>query len=417
MMAPFEIGFYDPIKIIHLFYLTLNHLKLNTFCKKDFLQAYQLCYIFNMKTHIKNRVSKLRQGFAKYGIDGLLVLAEENRRYLSGFTGQDTGVDESAGALLISKDKLVLATDFRYEIQARQEADGYEVVCYKKGLPNELTDILAKTGIKRLGFEKRRMTVDQHEAIVRQLVDNKSSVELVAVSGPGENLRICKHENEIKAIQDSLHLAEAAFIKFLDNIESGITESRAAWEIEKNMRQAGAQSVSFPVISAFSINAALPHAIPSDRAIKPGQPLLFDWGAKLNGYCSDISRTIILGSPDDMFTKVFTAVYDAQQKAIEAVRPGVWTKDVDAAARNHLKEKGLDQYFGHGLGHGVGLAIHEAPSLGPSDERNSQLEENMVFTVEPGVYIPQWGGVRLENMVVVRKNGAEVLNSLDVKLF
>jgi Xaa-Pro aminopeptidase len=118
-----------------------------------------------------------------------------------------------------------------------------------------------------------------------------------------------------------------------------------------------------------------------------------------------------------MFTKVFTAVYDAQQKAIEAVRSGVWTKDVDAAARNHLKEKGLDQYFGHGLGHGVGLAIHEAPSLGPSDERNSQLEENMVFTVEPGVYIPQWGGVRLENMVVVRKNGAEVLNSLDVKLF
>jgi Xaa-Pro aminopeptidase len=175
--------------------------------------------------------------------------------------------------------------------------------------------------------------------------------------------------------------------------------------------------VSFPVIAAFSANAALPHAIPSERLMENSQPLLFDWGAVLNGYCSDISRTIVLGRADDTFKKVFTAVYDAQQKAVEAIRPGAWTKDIDAAARNHLHEKGLDQYFGHGLGHGVGLAIHEAPSLSPVAERNIELKENMVFTIEPGVYLPDWGGVRLENMVVVRASGAEVLNSLDVKLF
>lgn len=372
---------------------------------------------FCMKSHIQNRIYDLRKKFSKAGIDTLLVLIAENRRYLSGFTGEDTGFDESAGALIISENQLILATDSRYQIQARQEADGFDVVCYKKGLSSELPAILEKLDTCRLGFENRRMTIKQYETIVGHLEDQHSSIELVPVAGLAENMRMCKEESEIKAIAASLHLAESAFLHFLKHVESGITETRAAWEIEKNMRQAGAESVSFPVIAAFSTNAALPHAIPTDRILHHGQPLLFDWGARLNGYCSDISRTIILGQADDRFTEIFTAVYDAQQKAIEAVCPGAWTNDIDAAARNHLHEKGLDKYFGHGLGHGVGLAIHEAPSVSPLAERNIEVEENMVFTVEPGVYLPEWGGVRLENMVVVRKNGAEVLNSLDVKLF
>lgn len=376
-------------------------------------QCNRLCYFVFMQSHIRNRIHNIRQTFEKANIDTLLVAISENRRYLSGFTGQDTGFDESAGVLLISGDHLVLATDSRYEIQAQQEAESFEVVCYKKGLAKELPGILEKLGTTRLGFERRRMSVAQYDMICEQL----TSVELVPVDNLCENLRECKEEAEIKAIRKSLQLAESAFSDFLENLESGMSEARAAWEIERRMREAGAQSVSFPVIAAFSSSAALPHAIPSERLMQNSQPLLFDWGALLNGYCSDISRTIILGRADDTFNKIFTAVYDAQQKAIEAVRPGAWTKDVDAAARNHLHEKGLDQYFGHGLGHGVGLAIHEAPSLSPVAERNVEIKENMVFTIEPGVYLPDWGGVRLENMVVVRSDGAEVLNSLDVKLF
>lgn len=369
-----------------------------------------------MKPQIQNRIEKLRKSFSDAQIDTLLVQTGENRLYLSGFTGEDTGFDESAGVLLISGDRLVLATDSRYEIQANNEAAGFEVICYKKGLANELASILEDLGTKKLGFETRRMTCEQHDMIRSRLEENNCLAELVKTRNLAENLRVCKEESEIESIRKSLHLAESAFSKFLENMVPGIEESLAAWEIEKQMREAGAESVSFPVISAFGKNAALPHAIPAKDTLQEGIPALFDWGAKLEGYCSDISRTIIIGEPDNTYERVFTAVYDAQQKAIEAVRPGAWTKDIDAAARDHLNEKQLGDYFGHGLGHGVGLAVHEAPSLSPVEERNVRLEENMVFTIEPGVYLPDWGGVRLENMVVVRPYGAEVLNSLAVKI-
>ncbi|MFP4257098.1 MAG: aminopeptidase P family protein [Desulfobacterales bacterium] len=369
-----------------------------------------------MKPHIKNRIENLRNSFADAGIDTLLVQVGENRRYLSGFTGEDTGFDESAGVLLISGDSLVLATDSRYEIQAKNEASGFEVICYKKGLARELPAILENAGTRRLGFESRRMSCEHYEMIRARLSEDNSGVELAPTRNLAENLRQCKEESEIERIKKSLHLAESSFSKFLENLAPGMTESQAAWQIEKQMREAGAESVSFPVISAFGKNAALPHAIPAGDILKEGISVLFDWGAKLEGYCSDISRTIILGRREETFDRVFTAVYEAQQKAIEAVRPGAWTKDIDAAARDHLHEKGLGEYFGHGLGHGVGLAIHEGPSLSPVEERNTRLEENMVFTVEPGIYLPDWGGVRLENMVAVRGYGAEVLNSLEVKI-
>ncbi|MCF8026686.1 MAG: aminopeptidase P family protein [Desulfobacteraceae bacterium] len=370
-----------------------------------------------MKTHIKDRIEKLKNSFPDACIDTLLVQVGENRRYLSGFTGEDTGFDESAGVLLISDKGLVLATDSRFEIQAQNEAHGFEVICYKKGLSKELPAILEKLDTKLLGFETRRMTCEQYDMICGQLAETGSEkVELVKIRGLTESLRRCKEESEIDKIRESLHLAESAFSGLLENIVPGMTEAWVAWEIEKRMREAGAESISFPPIVAFGKNAALPHAIPSKDTIKQGIPLLFDWGARLDGYCSDISRTIIMGKSDDTYARVFTAVYEAQQKAIDAVRPGAWTKEIDAAARDHLREKGLDQYFGHGLGHGVGLAIHEGPSLSPVEERNVRVEENMVFTIEPGVYLPDWGGIRLENMVAVRSCGAEVLNSLEVKL-
>jgi Xaa-Pro aminopeptidase len=180
------------------------------------------------------------------------------------------------------------------------------------------------------------------------------------------------------------------------------------------MREAGAEGISFPVITAAGPNAALPHAVPGDHQIAEGEPILFDWGARLEGYCSDISRTVVLGKADDTFRKVFSAVFEAQQKAIESIRPGMTGKQVDLVAREHIEQAGFGGKFGHGLGHGTGLAVHEAPRLSPI--REDVLEAGMVFTVEPGIYLPEWGGVRLENMVVLREDGPEVLNTLPVDM-
>ncbi len=362
----------------------------------------------------KLRISILRQTFPEHQIDAFLVLIDENRRYLSGFTGEDTGFDESAGALLITADDLVLLTDSRYTLQAERESPGFGVITYKKGLAKELPGLLSSLSVNRLGYEKRKMTCELFETISGELkkAGSDPAPSLVGLTDTVEKQRIVKSDDEIQAIRKALLLAENAFRGMLDALTPGMPETAAAWELEKRMREAGAQSVSFPVIAAAGLNAALPHAVPGPDPIPEGKPVLFDWGARLDGYCSDTSRTLVIGKPDSRFRSVFDAVYDAREKAIERIRPGAWTLDIDAAAREVLKEKGLDGYFGHGLGHGVGLAIHEKPSLGPSAERNIRLEENMVFTVEPGVYIPEWGGVRLENMVVVRSGGAEVLNTL-----
>ncbi len=372
-----------------------------------------------MNDFIESRIVSLRKAMAESRIDAQLVLIEENRRYLSGFTGEDTGYDESAGALLITGKECFVLTDTRYELQAQQECNGFQVIVYKKGLSKELPNLLS--GLEggtpgRLGYEKRKMTCEQFESIDSEIQKAGLSTTLVGNKEIVEQFRLIKSDSEIHALKNALALAEDAFSGLLESLSPEMTESDVAWSLEKRMREAGAQAVSFPVIVAAGPNAALPHAIPGADIIQSGQPILFDWGARRNGYCSDTSRTITLGKPDGEFEKIFNAVYDAQQRATEAVRPGAYTQDIDAIARETLKNKELERYFGHGLGHGVGLAIHEAPSLSPVAERNTRIEENMVFTVEPGVYIPGWGGVRLENMVLVRHDGPEVLNRLPLRL-
>jgi Xaa-Pro aminopeptidase len=349
------------------------------------------------------------------GIDTLLVLVGENRRYLSGFTGEDTQFDESAGALLINPDSLILATDSRYDLQARQEAPLYEVACYKEGLDKDLAALLKRLGTRRLGFERIRLSVGLYEKIVQALREAALQVELVALEDLVEKNRIIKENDEIDAIRQALAMAETAFSQCLTLIKPGMTEKEIAWLMEKAMRDGGADGLSFPVIVASGPNSALPHAVPGDRKIRSGEPILFDWGVRLNGYCSDISRTVVFGTPDATFENVFQTVLGAQQKAIAAIRSGVSSKAVDKVARDHIDAKGFAGKFGHGLGHGTGLAIHELPRLSPL--KDMVLESGMVSTVEPGIYLPDWGGVRLENMIVVRDEGAEVLNRLDAADF
>ncbi|MGW8186911.1 MAG: M24 family metallopeptidase, partial [Desulfobacterales bacterium] len=316
-----------------------------------------------------------------------------------------------AGALLITENDLMLATDTRYELQARSEARLYEIVCYKKGLAEELPGLLSTLGTKNLGFESVRLSFHQYRKISDAIAKDGLEVVLKPVEDLVEQLRITKAETEIATLRNALSLAETAFSQCVEKIKPGMMEKQLAWIMEKAMRETGAEGLSFPTIVASGPNSALPHAIPGDRRIKTGEPILFDWGARLDGYCSDISRTVVIGQPDETFKKVFRTVLDAQRLAIDAIKSGVSSRTVDRIARDYIAKKGFGGNFGHGLGHGTGLAIHEAPRLSPL--KDTVLESGMVTTVEPGIYLGDWGGVRLENMVVVRPDGAEVLNRLD----
>ena len=342
-----------------------------------------------------------------------MVLVAENRRYLSGFTGEDTQFDESAGALFITETRLCLATDARFELQAKIEAPFYETICYQKGLIREIPQILRELETKKLGFESVRLSYRQYKQMIQLLQTENLNIELVEAIDIVENIRVQKDETEIDVLKQALTIAESVFKNFVSSIQPEMSEKELSWAIERHMRAAGADALSFPTIAASGPNSALPHAIPGSRKVQIGEPILFDWGAKLNGYCSDISRTLLLGRPDDTFQKVFETVHIAQHKAIEAIRPGIDAKAVDHIARKYIEDAGFKDKFIHGLGHGVGLSVHEAPRL--SSLSDTKLEPGMVVTVEPGIYLPDWGGVRLENMVVVREDGAEVLNRLSTE--
>jgi len=357
----------------------------------------------------EKRIEKVRKMLSEKGIDTLMVLIEENRRYLSGFTGEDTQFDESAGVLLINNRDLILATDSRFDLQANSESPAFKVVLYTNGLHQELPAVLDSLKTKRLGYESSRMSCSQFRKISEELKTKNSLIELVPVENFVEELRLLKEENEVEETSKALDIAEIAFDQFIEKLEPDMTEREAAWDLEKKMRENGADSLSFPVIVASGANSALPHAIPGDRKIGRHEPIVIDWGTRFNGYCSDITRTFTIGKPDAEFIKVHQTVLEAQSRAIEQIKPGISCRAVDEIARSHINESGFKDKFGHGLGHGTGLAVHELPRI--SKHADGKLEEGMIFTVEPGIYLPGWGGVRIENMVVVRNDGAEVLNN------
>jgi len=364
-----------------------------------------------MQAKITQRIDKIRSLLASADIDTLMVSTAENRHYLSGFSAEDTQCDESAGSLFISADHLVLATDSRFDIQAKTESRDYEIHCYREGLAKSLPEILKQIGTRRLGFESARVTHKILTDLSQALESQKLSIEMIPTENLVEQRREIKDELEIQHTRSALHLAEKAFSTILTAIKPGMTEKQMAWMLEKEMREAGAEDLSFPSIVASGPNSALPHAIPGDRVWQADEPLLFDWGAKLHGYCSDISRTLVSGRGDETFQKVYQTVFDAQQKAIAAIRDGVSSVAVDRIARAHIDDAGYKGKFGHGLGHGTGLAVHESPRLSPL--KDTVLKSGMIVTVEPGIYLENWGGVRIENQVVVRPDNAEVLNSLD----
>jgi Xaa-Pro aminopeptidase len=335
------------------------------------------------------------------GVEALFVSSPENRRWLSGFAG-------SAGFLVITRDAAVLATDFRYVEQAGQQAPDYRVVRIS-GASDWAPGLFQELGVSRVGFESADLTYASYQGFTEALAKAPSDgVSFVPTTGVVEPLRMVKDAEEVALIERAVELADRAFEAVAPTIEVGETEVSVAWRLDRMMREEGAEAVSFETIVAAGPNAAKPHHRPSERPIQAGEPVVIDMGARYQGYCSDMTRTICLGEADETFRVVYDTVLGAQLTALATVNPGLTSGEVDAVAREIIEQAGYGDKFGHSLGHGIGLAVHEHPRVGPRGQ--DPMENGTVFTIEPGIYIPGWGGVRIEDTVIMEGGAVRTLN-------
>lgn len=346
------------------------------------------------------RLVRLRRLLAREHLDGFLVSGASNLRWLCGYSG-------SNGMMLVTPKDACFYTDFRYKEQIRTEVKG----CRKRVLERDLYTVFPADDcrrVRRLGFESGNLSVARFRALRRQL----KKTRLVPTRDLVLELRRTKEPAEARRIQAAQDVVDRTFKAVLGLIKPGITERDLALEIEFRFRAVG--DVAFPSIVASGPNSAKPHAGASGRRLRRGDAITFDIGCRLDGYCSDMTRTVFLGRPNPDLAEIYSAVLEAQRQALAVIRPGVPCKFVDLAARDYLKGLGYGHYFGHSLGHGVGLDVHEQPML--SSNSTQTLEPGDVTTVEPGVYIPGLGGVRIEDMVLVTKTGCRNLTASPKKL-
>ncbi|MFA5308145.1 MAG: Xaa-Pro peptidase family protein [Dehalococcoidales bacterium] len=349
---------------------------------------------------MNKRLRNLGLKLAEKGLDAILITQPENRRWLSGFHG-------TAGYLIISRNKAILATDFRYTEQAAAEAPDFDIQRISGSLAEWFPGMMRDLAVKTLGFEGGDVTYDFHARLRGALRKKQVAVKLAATNNIVETLRAVKEPGEIELIRKASALTDAAFESVEKNIEAGMTEAQIAWELEKALREMGSQSLPFDIIVGSGPNAALPHAKPSGRPVQNGETIVIDMGGKVSGYASDLTRTVCAGKADAKLKKVYNTVLEAQTAAIAQIRKGMTGKEADAIAREVINQAGYGDAFGHSLGHGVGLAEHELPFLSPNSVE--KLEENMVFTVEPGIYLTGWGGVRIEDTVVMEQGKVKLL--------
>jgi Xaa-Pro aminopeptidase len=364
---------------------------------------------------VNDRLARLRGRMAEANLDGFLVGAPvedifhtyaANRRYLSGFTG-------STGWLLISADHAFIAVDFRYVEQAESECPQFSVFRATGGVDKWLASVIgeAALGGKRIGFEPSDITVAAFQAIKKaaEAMPEADRPKVLAAPTLVTEMRAIKEPAEIEALQRAVDVGDAAFTAVAQRIEPGWTERQVALEIESEARRLGAEGLSFPTIVAAGPHGAMPHAQPRDHAIADGDGVVIDMGVIVDGYCSDLTRTIVVGKPTPKFREVYDIVLTAQRTAEEIVRSGMTGEEAHMLAHNVIAEAGYGENFGHGLGHGVGLLIHETPRLARLS--NDELEDGMVLTIEPGIYITGWGGVRIEDMVVLGNGKARVMTT------
>ncbi len=357
-----------------------------------------------MQTFFANRRGRLQQRLRKSGLDAILVTNIKNIMYLTGFTG-------SSAYLILTSDRSIILSDFRYDSQIQAECPDIEAEI--RTAKTEMVDSVEKVAnglqIKSCGIEAASVS----KALFDQL-ESKLSCELSSTTGWVEDLRAIKDKLEIAAIRKSIRVNQRAFTVIRSQLTPVQTELQIAHNLEHQMRQFGAAGCAFEPLVGVGPRAALPHGKPSNCRMEESPFVLIDWGAQVDHYASDLTRVLVTGKITSKLEKIYEVVLQAQLAAIRKIRPGILAKEVDQAARSVIDQAGFGKYFGHGLGHGFGLEIHERPFLSPIKE--DRLEKNMVITIEPGIYVPDWGGVRIEDDVLVTSDGHEVLSDLPKQL-
>jgi len=354
---------------------------------------------------MRSTVAKLITQMEGAEVDAIIISKPENRRYYSGFTG-------SSGMLLIHPLVQYMITDFRYVEQCKRQCPDYKIVNASGQKALEFIQRVCKElGIHTLWFEEEYVTYENYQKIK----ENTCDVELVPAKGIASKNRMVKTQEEIESIRQAAAIADAAFSHMLEYIKPGMTEKEVALELEFYMRRLGCEALSFSTIIGSGANGALPHAYPTDKPLEAGDLVVMDFGCVYNGYCSDMTRTIGIGKIENELKEIYEIVLEAQQKALNGIKAGMTGIEVDRLSREVIESKGYGEYFGHGLGHGVGLEIHEGPTLSQKGEQ--VLEPNMVVTVEPGIYLPGKGGVRIEDLVVVKEDGIVNLTASPKELY
>lgn len=343
----------------------------------------------------ENRLEKMRPLLRQYDVDAMVISNPTNLRYMSGFDG-------TSAVLLIGAKDACLITDFRYTEQATAQAVGFTIHRQEGDLYRTMADLIVEKGWRRVAFEAKHVTFAEHREMMEKL-----SADLVPVDESAESLRLIKSGAELALIRKGAAITAKAFDYICSIIKPGLSERELGLDLEMYLKRRGAEEKSFNFIVASGERGAMPHGIASARNMKSGELVTIDYGAVFDGYATDMTRTVALGEPGKKNREIYTVVQEAQRTAAEAVRPGIAAREVDGIARRIIEKAGYSQYFGHGLGHGVGLDTHEQPVLSPRSD--TILKPGMVITVEPGIYIGGFGGVRIEDMLVVTANGAEVL--------
>ncbi|MBV5104046.1 M24 family metallopeptidase [Mammaliicoccus sciuri] len=338
------------------------------------------------------KINKLREVMNEKGLEAVVILSPYNRRYLSGFTG-------TSGSLLITQDKSLLITDFRYIQQANDQAQDFEVINQEGPMLSKINDLIKEGQYKNVGVESHLITYNEYQAL------NTDAVELSSIESVIETIRMVKDEFEIKLIQKAADIVDETYEHILKWVKLGMTENEVNNEMEMFMRSKGATCSSFDTIVASGHRGALPHGVASNKVIEEGDMITLDFGALYEGYISDVTRTFAIGQPKEEMKKIYNIVLEAQLTALEQIKPGMTGKEADTIARDIIKSYGYGEQFGHSLGHGIGLEVHEGPAL--SQKSDIVLEENMCITLEPGIYVDGLGGVRIEDDVLVTKNGLQ----------
>ncbi len=349
----------------------------------------------NFSPDYSRRLKKLRQELKEQDIDAFLITGPANRYYLSGFDG-------SAGFLLVGKYKAILITDFRYLEQAEEQASHLEIYPMKNHISETVAFLVNREGWSSLGFEGEHISYYNYEWLAERV-----KVPLIPLRQKVEKIRAVKEAGELNLIKQAAGLTDKAFESISSQVRPGIKEKDLAAELEYILKKSGGERPAFQYIVASGSRSARPHGVASDKDLAEGEFVIFDFGIIFEGYASDMSRTLFVGKPDEKHLEIWRVVMEAQQAAMNILRQGVNGAEVDAAAREVIEKKGWGENFGHGLGHGVGLEPHEAPLLSPKGKE--KLVSGMVVTVEPGIYFKGWGGVRIEDMALVKDDGCEIL--------